>query len=682
MTLKLKITFYALAALLSKKLSAQEFIHPGLLTGKADIERIRQGLKNGAPDLKAGFEILKNSPQSQFGYKMMGPMEMVGRNPTIGQSTYDTDANAAYQNALMWTLTADHRYAEKAIEIVNAWSVALKQITGRDAVLMAGLGPFKMVNAAELLRYTDAGWKENDISRTKNHFKNIIYPVLETYAPFANGNWDSAAMKTIMAIAIFCDDREMFERVLCYYQKGAGDGRLTNYILNASGQCQESGRDQSHTQLGIAHLADCCEMAWHQGIDLYGLADNRLLQGFEYTSKYNLGYDVPFIATIDRTGKYRHEKISENGRGNLRAIYEEVFNHFVRRSGLAAPFTSQAAARIRPEPQGGPGADHIGMGTLLFTRPGKDPEQMRNAPFLPSGILAWSVGSYIRIEWPKVINAESYRIERASGPGGAFRLIPGKLTKNHFEDKNITAGNQYSYRVAAVNKFGHSVFSLSKTTFAGLPVGWAFEEKNIGQNLVANTTDTLFSTGSKRPSVSFDGKTFLISAVGKGIDSIGIYGTRVFTTGKGLKLLTMKVEPQFSSQTTQIGLFIQPEKQVNIDGIYLVLKPVKGPNAEAPVWKVQFLKRDKKSQIELLASSNELVGPAVTFSRVTGGIWFRLEHSGNKVAAAYSLDGKQWSHLGETKLEEAAKTSAGVFAASGSSQIDTEIKIGTLKCLK
>jgi hypothetical protein len=67
------------------------------------------------------------------------------------------------------------------------------------------------------------------------------------------------------------------------------------WFINETGQCQESGRDQGHTQLGLAHLGDCCEIAWHQGLDLYGYADSLLLKGVEYTAKYNLGETVPFV---------------------------------------------------------------------------------------------------------------------------------------------------------------------------------------------------------------------------------------------------------------------------------------------------------------------------------------------------------------------------------------------------
>src|SRR5262249_51289707 len=146
-----------------------------------------------------------------------------------------------------------------------------------------------------------------------------------------------------------CDDRELFDRAVDYFRQGQGNGRLTHYIINDSGQCQESGRDQQHAQLGLGLLAEACEIAWNQGVDLYSEADNRLLKGFEYSARYNLGQDVPFVATVDVTGKYHHKAISANGRGRLRPIYEMVWNHYERRRGIPAPFTRQAAERIRPE---------------------------------------------------------------------------------------------------------------------------------------------------------------------------------------------------------------------------------------------------------------------------------------------------------------------------------------------
>lgn len=205
-------------------------------------------------------------------------------------------------------------------------------------------------------------------------FREVVLPPIRDFATFANGNWDAACIETVMAIGVFCDDRELFDGAITYFRAGKGNGRLTNYVFNESGQCQESGRDQQHTQLGLALLAQSCEIAFHQGVDLYAEADNRLLKGFEYTARYNLGQDVPFVPHTDTTGKYRHKKISTEGRGSLRPIYEMVWNHYGVRRSTPAPFTKQAADKLRPEGAAWTG-DHPGYGTLLFSLPATAPEK-------------------------------------------------------------------------------------------------------------------------------------------------------------------------------------------------------------------------------------------------------------------------------------------------------------------
>src|SRR5580693_8900362 len=112
---------------------------------------------------------------------MKGPGEVIGRSPSVKFREFNDDAAAAYQNALMWCLTGDLAHANKAKEILNAWASKLQRVTGRDGVLMAGLGPFEMVNAAELLRYSNAGWAEADIRRCEGMFTNAIYPEIKDF---------------------------------------------------------------------------------------------------------------------------------------------------------------------------------------------------------------------------------------------------------------------------------------------------------------------------------------------------------------------------------------------------------------------------------------------------------------------------------------------------------------------
>jgi hypothetical protein len=230
--LKIRVCSVVLMLLSIGIVKAQSFVHPGILHSTEDLERVKKAIVNKEEPIFSGYQLFIQNPASQSIYKMQGPLEMVGRNPTVGTAAYDNDANAAHQNAVLWAITGEKRYADKAIEIVNAWSSTLKSVTGKDAVLMAGLGPFKMVNAAEILRYTNAGWKEKDIKQTEKHFKEVIYPVIKDFAPFANGNWEIAAIKTVMAIGVFCNNRPMFERALRYYIDGSGNGRLTYYVIN------------------------------------------------------------------------------------------------------------------------------------------------------------------------------------------------------------------------------------------------------------------------------------------------------------------------------------------------------------------------------------------------------------------------------------------------------------------
>ena len=344
-------------------------MHPGLLHSRADLQFIKQKVTAGEEPWKSGFEKLKINWQSLLDWKMRGPFELVVRDPqhSLHNSEMALDGNAAYQNALMWCITGDEAHAKKAVEILDAWSTMLKRMDGHDVQLGAGLNGFKFVNAAELMRGTYPKWTAQEIAQCQKMLKEAVYPPIKDFATFANGNWDGACIKTMMAIDVFCDDHEMFNRAVEYYYHGSGNGAITHYIINAAGQCQESGRDQSHTQLGLGQLAEACEIGWHQGLDMYGAEDNRLLAGFEYTAKYLLGNDVPFEPHTDTTGNYNAKVIATRTRQRFRPIYEMVWNHYQNRRGIDAPFTREAAEKNRPE---GPafGSDHPGFGTLLFSR--------------------------------------------------------------------------------------------------------------------------------------------------------------------------------------------------------------------------------------------------------------------------------------------------------------------------
>ena len=236
-----------------------------------------------------------------------------------------------------------------------------------DAPLLVGLEGLKIIYATEMLRHTYSTFNADSAKVVDDMLRNVFYPVMERFyssKPYTNGNWGPIVTKAYMALAIMWNNRNMYNKARNFYLYAHDNGTIANYIDGATGQIQESGRDQGHSMLGIGALATVCEIAWQQGDDLYSALSNRLVKGFEYVAKYNLGYDVPFKQWTDITGKYcAWSIISDKGRGNFIPIYDMVYNHFVGRMGLEMPYTKEVLKKIRPE---GYDRDQPSFGTLLF----------------------------------------------------------------------------------------------------------------------------------------------------------------------------------------------------------------------------------------------------------------------------------------------------------------------------
>jgi hypothetical protein len=245
---------------------------------------------------------------------------------------------------------------------MDAWSQTLKTVTNHDARLLIGMTGHQYCNAAELLRHTWDGWPAENQEQFRSMLRDVWYPVIKDFYPSANGNWDASMLQTMIAMGVFLDDRAKFDRAVNYFRHGKGNGAVGNYF-NEFGECQESGRDQGHTQMGLEFLANTCETAWNQGVDLYGDLDNRLLKGFEYTAKFNLGFDVPYEPFKSFEGRYHYKSISRKDRGRLRPMYEKVYNHYHNRRKLDAPYTNQAVIKERPESGRG---SSLPWGTLMY----------------------------------------------------------------------------------------------------------------------------------------------------------------------------------------------------------------------------------------------------------------------------------------------------------------------------
>ena len=329
-----------------------KMVHPGMSHSRADLREVRKNVKSGEEPWRSAWKELQESKYASLDY-VAKPRSHVARGPynkpDIGGNDFMDDGRAAYTMMLQWLVEKDDAYAEKAIEIIDAWSCKLDSVTMGDRKLLIGMGGTQYLNAAEILRHVYKKWDRDGIAAFERMILEVWYPVIEDFQPTYNGNWDAAICRTMMCIGIFTDRRDIFERAYRHLLEGDSNGAIDNYFY-ANGQCQESGRDMGHTQMGLGFLAQACEIAYNQGYDLYSAYDNRLAAGFEYTAKYMLGEDVPYEQYVDYRGKKIFgPEISSKGRGNFSPIYELPYRHYHDRMGLEMPYTKRAVAKSRPE---------------------------------------------------------------------------------------------------------------------------------------------------------------------------------------------------------------------------------------------------------------------------------------------------------------------------------------------
>ena len=320
----------------SESATAKKFIHPGIDQTLSDMEYMKKQVLAGEQPWKDAFDRLKIATDLKFEVK---PFAHVIRGPygkpNIGGDDLSKGSNLALNCALLWYISSDQLYANKAIEILNAWTPVLWDFDYNDAKLLAGWTGHQLCNTAEILRFTNSGWQQKDIDQFTQMLMTVYYPLMRFYYPQANGNWDGAIIHSILAVAIFTDNHEMFNNAIDHFLHAPVNGSIFKYIY-PSGQCQESMRDQAHVQLGLGEFAGAARIAYTQGVDLFAIANNRLALGYEYTAQFLLG-ETPHC----------YGKISDRAK-NIRDDYEYVYRHYASK-GIELPYTKMAADSIRPK---------------------------------------------------------------------------------------------------------------------------------------------------------------------------------------------------------------------------------------------------------------------------------------------------------------------------------------------
>ncbi|MDF7809471.1 DUF5010 C-terminal domain-containing protein [Pontiellaceae bacterium B12219] len=329
------------------------FVHPGMSHKRSDLDRMKAMVEAQIDPWYSSYQTMCSESKANYTYTVQGDTSMkvlYRSSPGTNLSEFESDSRAAYYNALRWYIEGDSRYADKAVEIFNAWT-GLEYLDHSGTRALTSCLIYQMLEAAEIIKSTYSGWSDEEIQAFKDM---LVYPgysnteapenLMVAYEDGGEGTWywraymfdyvragnqEASAMRACMALGIFLDNEIIYDRALRYakglphrdddlpYASGPHttgsvsssneyqisynytigydiedygfEGVLTNYIWE-TGQAAESSRDPWHTWWGMHLLACMGEMAWSQGDNFWGEADSRILLGMEYHNKWSVSY--------------------------------------------------------------------------------------------------------------------------------------------------------------------------------------------------------------------------------------------------------------------------------------------------------------------------------------------------------------------------------------------------------
>lgn len=168
------------------------FAHPGVLLDQNQLDFIKDKVNSGEKQWTDAYQAMLESPLAALD-RTANPTATVecgpGSIPDIGCLAETEDALAAYAMSLAWSISGSAKYAEKAISYMNAWAGTIKAHTDSNAPLQAGWAGATWPRAAEIIRYSNAGWLAEDITKFEDMLRNVYLPEV-IVGSNTNGNWE------------------------------------------------------------------------------------------------------------------------------------------------------------------------------------------------------------------------------------------------------------------------------------------------------------------------------------------------------------------------------------------------------------------------------------------------------------------------------------------------------------
>ena len=264
------LTFFFLIFVLPITSYAKNTVNPSILNTHIELERLRFVNQTQDGSVKRALRQLYSSQYADIErpYKALEVVEIAARESTPHEEQFKGDAHSARAYALMWRITQEKAYREKALEIIKGWAFTFK-----DFKVIKGYRPQKYlesawvipiwISALDMLNRNAEGWSATD----EKQFESFITK-LHRYSRKAHrdNNWGTSAMLADISYAVYMQDDQLYYQQLKKFRYYLAKLTNPNGTLNAD-YLSDPWRPQ-YTIRGLLHTA---EVADNQGDRLFNI---------------------------------------------------------------------------------------------------------------------------------------------------------------------------------------------------------------------------------------------------------------------------------------------------------------------------------------------------------------------------------------------------------------------------
>lgn len=498
-----KITLWAMGAMLmlGGGAAAQgKFVHPGLMHSEQDFERIREGVRKNDPQVTAAFQVLRDCWVANKSVTDVWWITDWVKRGVKGDENYMNcyrNAAKAYQCAVLWKITGEKQWADRALYVLNTYADVTVALGGNtnQSLIPAFIG-YQFANAAELMRDCEY-WDPKDFEDFKQWMIDVWFVTAQDFLErrhdtvvregnwyHYHSNWGVGNALFCVSLGVLCDLPDIYNYGMYWLKEGPGNESLfvgPNMCNDGWGlvpwchedergplgylnQMQESGRDQGHAMASLGLVSYWMQTAYNQGDNAFcNINDHMIAGAAEYVAMFNsLDNNVPAeaeeIATIPYKQNWWMGGLGWTGQGQHRPIWQLFINHYENRMGIPMKYCKRMKAKLGIESGGNNaygvnsgGYDHTGYGDLLHYDKPVTPE-MRPTVLTPQIVDGTTVRHF----------AEYYNVQK--GTELELRVLLPDTVENtgiwEWEDgatgqnRTITADKSGLWRVTYTNSRG------------------------------------------------------------------------------------------------------------------------------------------------------------------------------------------------------------------------------------